>query len=512
MSSGPSTMTGTRCTGDCGACRGTQTAGIIQEAGKSAIRFLWSAGSVERVQCTCAHKCLETEERGVVGLLHDVKLFSVEDGEGSMVPDGKDSAVPQNADTQHRNADLTAAPACMKSPWQSEFAVRAVRMLHDCFSEPFYATDMRQLSSPPGHKSGEKGSVFGLMFLPKRRRWQLLGVFLGLSALWVLTLYATWRYAVVAEQRVFVTTRIKMPASGRVKVLQISDVQIESMTQGCKDLTREESKWPCDARNTTAFVRRLIAEDTPDLVVFGGDNVVGHRGNEAAREILHEVTGPVADAGIPFVSILGNHDVESPTMSVSSMHLFLRRASSQQGAGAVVSGNGLVVVEDQGEPKLHLWLFDYMHQFCLLCYHGGYAWGPTGWSYQAFTGEQIAFFRSQSDPAVPALAFAHVPVPEYATMADTPARQQKSAMVGDRFDAICPAATDSLYTELAAKKVVAMSVGHDHTNDFCGQSSGGPFLCYSGGTRARAHTHTHTPPHVIAAVTSCHHPIIRASL
>jgi hypothetical protein len=103
-------------------------------------------------------------------------------------------------------------------------------------------------------------------------------------------------------------------------------------------------------------------------------------------------------------------------------------------------------------------------------------------------------------------------MPEYATMADTPARQQKSAMVGDRFDAICPAATDSLYTELAAKKVVAMSVGHDHTNDFCGQSSGGPFLCYSGGTRARARAHTHTPPHVIAAVTSCHHPIMRASL
>ena len=120
-----------------------------------------------------------------------------------------------------------------------------------------------------------------------------------------------------------------------------------------------------------------------------------------------------------------------------------------------------------------------MHQFCLLCYHGGYTWGPTGWSYQAFKGEQIAFFRSQSDPAVPALAFAHVPVPEYATMADTPARQQKSAMVGDRFDAICPSATDSLYTELAAQKVVAMSVGHDHTNDFCAAYQGIQ-LCYEG--------------------------------
>ena len=107
MSSGPSTMTGTRCTGDCGACRGTQTAGIIQEAGKSAIRFLWSAGSVERVQCTCAHKCLEMEERGVVGLLHDVKLLSVEDGEGSMVPDGKDSAVPHYATDMLRLSALS---------------------------------------------------------------------------------------------------------------------------------------------------------------------------------------------------------------------------------------------------------------------------------------------------------------------------------------------------------------------------------------------------------------------
>ena len=138
MSSGPSTMTGTRCTGDCGACRGTQTAGIIQEAGKSAIRFLWSAGIVERVQCTCAHRCLETEERGVVGLLHDVKLLSVEDGEGSMVPDGKDSAVPHYATDMlrlsalslgfniaesthcsngafHRRADSTLVPTSMHS-------------------------------------------------------------------------------------------------------------------------------------------------------------------------------------------------------------------------------------------------------------------------------------------------------------------------------------------------------------------------------------------------------------
>ena len=36
------------------------------------------------------------------------------------------------------------------------------------------------------------------------------------------------------------------------------DVQIGDFHDACKDLTATEKQWPCDADNTTAFIRRLI--------------------------------------------------------------------------------------------------------------------------------------------------------------------------------------------------------------------------------------------------------------
>ena len=70
---------------------------------------------------------------------------------------------------------------------------------------------------------------------------------------------------------------------------------------------------------------------------------------------------------IPFVSIIGNHDVESPFMSASHIHNYPRRARPQvasPGEGALIAGNVLVRVEDQnGNPLWNVWLLDYMHRF-----------------------------------------------------------------------------------------------------------------------------------------------------
>ena len=58
------------------------------------------------------------------------------------------------------------------------------------------------------------------------------------------------------------------------------------------------------------------------------------------RSILDEVLRPIVYVGIPFVSILGNHNIESPFMSVIGIHDYLRCI------GTLVSGNDLVCVED----------------------------------------------------------------------------------------------------------------------------------------------------------------------
>ena len=310
----------------------------------------------------------------------------------------------------------------------------------------------------------------------------------------VLYVYLPWRLAVIAGQNVYAEVRLSLPPSGTFKVLQLADVQISRMDQVCLDLTAEQRKWPCDAHNTTAFIQRLVVLERPDLVVFSGDNVV-HEGNYfpdgvQTHSILDEVLRPIVHAGIPFVSILGNHDVESPFMSASGIHDYLRRK------GALVSGNGLVRVEDtDGFPLWHVWLLDYMHRYCLLCDHGGYSMpfiGSMG-GYAPITNAQVQFFRRTSEAQVPAIVFAHVPLPAYQTMLDHFDSGRPEArwegIVGDRYDPVSQAWIpfgynwgNALYESFAEANVVAMSVGHDHTNDFCGRSvNGSVALCYAGG-------------------------------
>jgi hypothetical protein len=310
----------------------------------------------------------------------------------------------------------------------------------------------------------------------------------------VLYVYTSWRLEVIAGQNVYAEVRLSMPSSGTFKILQLADVQISRMDQACLDLTAEQRQWHCDAHNTTVFIKRLVELERPDLVVFSGDNAV-HEDNYLedgvqTRSILDEVLRPIVHAGIPFVSILGNHDVESPFMSASGIHDYLRSK------GALVSGNGLVRVEDtDGSPLWNIWIFDYMHRYCLVCDHGGYSLPFVGGfgGYAPITNAQFKFFTRTIDARVPAIVFAHVPLPAYQTILDhfDSGRLENSGggIVGDRYDPVSQAWIpfghnwgNDLYEFFAEANVVAMSVGHDHTNDFCGRSvNGSATLCYAGG-------------------------------
>lgn len=80
-------------------------------------------------------------------------------------------------------------------------------------------------------------------------------------------------------------------------------------------------------------------------------------------------------------------------------------------------------------------------------------------------------------PVTPALAYFHIPIPEYNAVLMNP-----SDVVGEKQEVICSASVNSgLFTSLVeAGDVKATFVGHDHVNDYCG-SLLGIQLCYGGG-------------------------------
>lgn len=292
-------------------------------------------------------------------------------------------------------------------------------------------------------------------------------VLLVLCTLSLFLFHLTWRHLSISGQHKYTQIEVTLPRPGQIKILQLADVQIGGLRDACKDLTAMEKQWPCDADNTTAFIRRLIQHDRPDLVVFTGDNVYGTRSDQYSQHILSIITEPIVSAGIPFALVTGNHDVELPWMSITALHNFMRKDRASGGGGALISGNGLIKVKSaDNHTQLHIWLFEYMHLSCVFCYNGaGHG------SYQSITKEQIEFFQRNSQMDTLSLAFTHVPLQEY---------HQITNQFGGEYDTITDSGRGELYNALSKRNVTALSVGHDHINDFCGQVNGGLYLCYAG--------------------------------
>jgi len=105
--------------------------------------------------------------------------------------------------------------------------------------------------------------------------------------------------------------------------------------------------------------------------------------------------------------------------------------------------------------------------------------------YDWIWGDQMEWYVSQSKEleeknggTVPAFAFFHIPLPEYSTMIN-----DNTTISGNREEAECPGAVNSgmFSTFVERAEVKAITVGHDHCNDYCGNYHGIE-LCYGGHT------------------------------
>ena len=244
----------------------------------------------------------------------------------------------------------------------------------------------------------------------------------------------------------------------RFKILQISDTQIHSMNEKCRDLTPKQLLWPCDGTNTTAFVRRLVELEQPDFVVFAGDNVIGRTTKQAWR-VLEQVIAPVIESNIPMGIVMGNHDRERKRVSIPTLYQNIRTMSD-----TTLVGNTRIKIHGPNNT-LQVFLFDYAYGAHKLPAGGLRPWAK----------EQIDWYRSKSDRDVPTLVFGHLPL-------DTYKRLNKSNVVGDWNTAVTSAnGKTQLWDAMQSQYVVAYSAGHNHINDFCGRlQPEPPLLCYSG--------------------------------
>ena len=258
-----------------------------------------------------------------------------------------------------------------------------------------------------------------------------------------------------------------------------------------------------------ATLRLLYAEldaADADLVVFTGDQVHGPsvRTEAAMEKALDAILAPVAERGIPFAAVFGNHDNEGGVSKETQLAIY------QSYPGCLMSA-GPDGITGCGNYNLLVWSSDGSRPVCNLWFLDSGTYGEKGVSkYARVEQDQIDWYTStagalaeQYGEMLPAYLFQHIIVPEiYDLLTEVPASEKKTDGVvegfssrsghyykmGDGFtaghlgEAPCPPDIPSV--EFAAIRdtgdVVAAFFGHDHKNDFVGTYEGVDLVNTSG--------------------------------
>ncbi|KAK3838377.1 MAG: Metallo-dependent phosphatase-like protein [Linnemannia elongata] len=330
---------------------------------------------------------------------------------------------------------------------------------------------------------------------------------------------------------------LKFKDDGSFKIVQFADIHMATGPHTCYNAP---SSMTCTGDiNTSEMMERVLEAERPDLVVFTGDNVNGMTSNDAYSTIL-KYSKPVVERGIPWTIIFGNHDEEGDLSREEMMRSVQDVPFSIAERGpAGISGTGNFVLQihrrDRRQPRRHrhhrpsfdTLIEDNEHE----CDHGeeldedietfdkekngrftlyfldsgAYSFNLAYPGYDWIKEDQVEWFRQTSqaitsrypkDKVPNALAFFHIPIPEYALVDDDNddndhddddgedglRKKENGKMVGDKVEGVSsPSYNSGMFDAIfESKDVRATTVGHDHLNDYC-LDHRGIELCFGGG-------------------------------
>lgn len=231
-------------------------------------------------------------------------------------------------------------------------------------------------------------------------------------------------------------------------------------------------------------IDRVVAIEKPDLIVVTGDVIFGR----PAAESIKQVIGRISATGVPFAVTFGNHDDEfdmSRTELLKLINTFAGSLTSTTEGIDGVTNYALSVAPSSGAgDRVILYIFD------SLAYSPIEGIGGYNYIHRSQTEWYTNLSRTcaeRNGHRVPALAFFHIPLPEYSTAAT----DERVMMRGTRTEACASSDLNSgLFTAFKeCGDVEGVFVGHDHDNDYVAWYKG-IALCYgrmSGGQTVYNH-------------------------
>ena len=238
--------------------------------------------------------------------------------------------------------------------------------------------------------------------------------------------------------------------AGEFKIVQFTDTHIELK----------------DNENLEVYetIPKVLLAENPDLVVLTGDIVTEDNPQEAFRRLA----SIFETAKTPWAMVFGNHESEH-NLSRKELAAFLEKLplciNKNDNNSEGFSNFIIPVYGKENKPSAQLYFMDSNTYSTLEPVVEGWGW---------FTHTQVEWYRKQSHKLTesnngnpfPALAFFHIPLPEY-----TDAWNNKlNPPFGVKNEDECsPEINTGMFAALLESgDVMGTFVGHDHINDYIG--------------------------------------------
>ncbi len=233
---------------------------------------------------------------------------------------------------------------------------------------------------------------------------------------------------------------LKFRSDSTFKIAQITDVHFNN-------------EYPEAQQTSILLFKEVIENEQPDLVVMTGDIVT----SDATLEQWDRVIAPFKEAGVPVAVVLGNHDDEWE-VDRETLYKYFKESTD---CLIDIDDMTLEIKGSDNSAKALIYLID-SHSDSELDRVGGYGWiQPT--QIDKYRATSAMYTQSNGGNPLPALAYFHIPLPEY-----TEAYNSKPSFYGSRGEEECPPKinTGMFSAMVIAGDVMGCFVGHDHVNDY----------------------------------------------
>jgi hypothetical protein len=236
--------------------------------------------------------------------------------------------------------------------------------------------------------------------------------------------------------------------NGEFKIIQFTDLHINQKKENLQIIL--------------SVVKEIIINENIDLAVFTGDIVT----EKNPKDAFEKIADLMSELKTKWTVVLGNHDDEYGTKRIEVAEMlttlpYCLNKTSEYATGAT----NFTLKVGKGRKRAILYFMDSNAYSTLEPKVEGYGWFDIS-QIQWYKEQSKKFTDSNKGKPLPALAFFHIPLPEYNQVWDSKAIKK----FGKKNEKVCcPDINTGMFAAMVeGGDIMGTFVGHDHVNDYIG--------------------------------------------